>query len=175
MANGFPADELIPLECKGRIFKTRGAMDDILGNFSLMVVDSLDTLAVMGEWDEFISGVEHVINDLNFTKSGVVSVFETNIRMLGGLLSIHLLILDKIEHLGTFGKSYKNQVLDIAIELGDRMLPAFDTPTGIPCARVTLGRGPAATLTKSPRRRRGHSYWRWGSSASFLGTLCTKM
>lgn len=82
-------------------------MDDILGNFSLMVVDSLDTLAVMGEWDEFIFGVEHIINDLNFTKSGIVSVFETNIRMLGGLLSIHLLILDKIEHLGTFGKAIK--------------------------------------------------------------------
>ena len=143
MANGFPADELIPLECKGRFFKSRGTMDDILGNFSLMVVDSLDTLAVMGEWDEFIFGAEHIINSLNFTNSGIVSVFETNIRMLGGLLSIHLLILDKAEHLGDFGKNYNNEILDIAIELADRMLPAFDTPTGIPCARVHLIEGPS--------------------------------
>lgn len=143
MAHGFPADELMPLQCKGRHHKTRGTMDDILGNFSLMVVDSLDTLAVLGDWDEFISGAEYIINNLTFAESGIVSVFETNIRMLGGLLSIHLLISEHRERLGTFGESYTGQILDLAIQLGNRMLPAFGTPTGIPCPRVHLNEGPS--------------------------------
>lgn len=31
MSHAFPADELQPLECTGRITKTRGTLDDILG------------------------------------------------------------------------------------------------------------------------------------------------
>lgn len=143
MANGFPDDELKPLECRGRRHKTRGTMDDILGNFSLMMVDSLDTLAVMGEWDEFASGVEHIIRNVNFTYSEIVSVFEANIRMLGGLLSIHLLVLENKAKLGTLGQNYAGEVLALAAQLCDRLLPAFATPTGLPCARVHLRKGAA--------------------------------
>ncbi len=45
----YPADELMPLSCKGRYRDTqpnRGDVDDALGNFSLTLVDSLDSLVV---------------------------------------------------------------------------------------------------------------------------------
>ncbi len=47
--NAYPADELMPLSCKGRYRDTqpnRGDVDDALGNFSLTLVDSLDSLVV---------------------------------------------------------------------------------------------------------------------------------
>lgn len=53
MAKAFPADELMPLSCKGRyrdIEPNRGDVDDALGNFSLTLVDSLDSLVVSTSW-----------------------------------------------------------------------------------------------------------------------------
>lgn len=38
---------------------------------------------------------------------------------------------------------YDGQLLSLALELGRRLLPAFDTPTGIPFHRVNLGTGEA--------------------------------
>lgn len=44
MRNAFPKDELLPLSCEGK---------DTLGSYALTLVDSLDTLAVLGNWTEF--------------------------------------------------------------------------------------------------------------------------
>ena len=66
-ANAFPADELMPLSCKGRIRgvdPSRGDIDDALGNFSLTLVDSLDSLAVMGYTEEFVRAVQLVIKNV---------------------------------------------------------------------------------------------------------------
>ena len=49
ISNAFPADELMPLSCKGRYRDSepnRGDVDDALGNFSLTLVDTLDSLVV---------------------------------------------------------------------------------------------------------------------------------
>jgi mannosidase alpha-like ER degradation enhancer 3 len=62
-------------------------VDDALGNFSLTLVDTLDTLVVLGEFDEFESAVRLAIENIRFDSDLVVSVFETNIRMVGGLIS----------------------------------------------------------------------------------------
>lgn len=62
-------------------------MDDALGNFSLTLVDTLDTLVVLGEFDEFERAVQLAIKEISFDSDLVVSVFETNIRMVGGLIS----------------------------------------------------------------------------------------
>jgi mannosidase alpha-like ER degradation enhancer 3 len=62
-------------------------VDDALGNFSLTLVDTLDTLVVLGEFDEFESAVRLAIEHIRFDSDLVVSVFETNIRMVGGLIS----------------------------------------------------------------------------------------
>lgn len=65
-----------------------------------------------------------------------VSVFETNIRILGGLLSAHLIASDYAT--GMRIQSYDNQLLHLAVDLAQRLLPAFDTPTGIPYGSVNL-------------------------------------
>lgn len=51
-------------------------------------------------------------------------------------MSAHILATDSTNRL-TKG-TYKNQLLDLAEELGRRFLPAFDTPTGIPYAWINL-------------------------------------
>lgn len=62
-------------------------MDDSLGNFSLTLVDTLDTLVVLGEFDEFERAARLAVDQIRFDSDFVVSVFETNIRMVGGLIS----------------------------------------------------------------------------------------
>merc|ERR1719219_2355910 len=94
MENAYPADELMPLSCRGRyrgIEPDRGDIDDALGNFSLTLIDTLDTLVVMGDVKEFKKGVKLVIEGVSFDQDIPVSVFETNIRVVGGLLSSHIL------------------------------------------------------------------------------------
>lgn len=60
-----------------------------------------------------------------------VNVFEANIRLLGGLLSAHLLASDP--ELGLMQRPYEQQLLTQATGLGDRLLAAFDaSPTGTP-------------------------------------------
>ena len=54
-----------------------------------------------------------------------VSVFETNIRVLGGLLTAYDFTQDEV-------------FLKKAKDIADRLLPAFNTPTGIPNAMVNL-------------------------------------
>ena len=61
-------------------------------------------------------------------------------RLLGGLLSAHLLIIDKFKYLGDLQlDDYDNELLDMAHDLAARLLPAFDnTKTGIPHPRVNI-------------------------------------
>eukprot|EP00899_Mesostigma_viride_P002773 jgi/Mesvir1/12497/Mv08109-RA.1 len=130
MEYAFPYDELMPLSCKGK---------DTLGGYSLTLVDSLDTIALMGNASLFARSVEWVSNNLNFDRNISVSVFETNIRVLGGLLSAHLLAID--ESSGVYMPNYTGGLLTLAHDLGLRLLPAFDTPTGIPYGTVNLRYG----------------------------------
>ncbi|XP_067662725.1 ER degradation-enhancing alpha-mannosidase-like protein 3 isoform X1 [Haliotis asinina] len=143
MNHAYPGDELMPLSCKGRYRGTqpsRGDIDDSLGNFTLTLIDSLDTLAVLGKIEEFEQAVRLVIQDSRFDADVVVSVFETNIRVLGGLLGGHVVA----SYLMKKGKAllwYNSELLEMAKEVGDRLLPAFNTTTGIPYPRVNLLRG----------------------------------
>lgn len=93
MNYAYPADELMPISCAGRIrgvTQSRGDIDDALGNFSLTLIDSLDTIFLMNDLDEFESAVRKVVSEVRFDTDVVVSVFEANIRVLGGLLSAHV-------------------------------------------------------------------------------------
>jgi mannosidase alpha-like ER degradation enhancer 3 len=49
----------------------------------LTLIDSLDTLVILGDLDGFENGVRLVIDNVNFDQDIVVSVFETNIRVVG--------------------------------------------------------------------------------------------
>lgn len=64
---------------------------DTWGSYSLTLIDSLDTLAVMGNFTEFRRVVDILLDKSNFDSDINVSVFETNIRIVGGLIGAHLL------------------------------------------------------------------------------------
>ena len=64
---------------------------------------------------------------------------QCNIRVLGGLVSAHLLATDSTNNL--FNGSYKNQLLLLAEDLGKRFLPAFNTPTRLSYAWINLKYG----------------------------------
>ncbi|RYR38445.1 hypothetical protein Ahy_A09g043489 isoform B [Arachis hypogaea] len=102
-------------------------------------IDSLDTLALLGDRDRFAASVEWIGKNIRFDINKTVSLFETTIRVLGGLLSAHLIASDYAT--GMRVPSYDNQLLNLAEDLGRRLLPAFDTPTGIPFGSVNLLHG----------------------------------
>jgi mannosidase alpha-like ER degradation enhancer 3 len=154
MRYGYPADEIMPLSCKGRYRNSeasRGDIDEVLGNYTLTLVDSLDTLALLGRLDEFERAVKNVMQ-IHFDRDLIVSVFESNIRMLGGLISGHVsLIYLKNNHYPNRFKWYKNELLLKAKDLGLRLLPAFNTTTGLPMSRINLKYGITESLLSSEK------------------------
>uniref|UniRef100_A0A1B0B9Q8 alpha-1,2-Mannosidase n=1 Tax=Glossina palpalis gambiensis TaxID=67801 RepID=A0A1B0B9Q8_9MUSC len=121
-------DELRPLTCDGV---------DTWGSYSLTLIDALDTLAIMGNHTEFRRVVNLLENKMNFDKDINVSVFETNIRIVGGLLSAHLLSKRAGVTLES-GWPCQGPLLRMAENVAKRLLPAFDTATGMPYGTVNL-------------------------------------
>ena len=58
-------------------------MNPLHGRYMLTVVDSLDTLVVLKEYDEFENAVRLVIRGISFDTDITVNLFEANIRILG--------------------------------------------------------------------------------------------
>ncbi|XP_024023581.1 mannosyl-oligosaccharide 1,2-alpha-mannosidase MNS1 isoform X3 [Morus notabilis] len=98
------------------------------GGLGATLIDSLDTLYIMGLDEQFQKAREWIANSLDFNKNYEASVFETTIRVVGGLLSAYDLSQDKV-------------FLDKARDIADRLLPAWDTPTGIPYNVINLAQG----------------------------------
>jgi mannosidase alpha-like ER degradation enhancer 2 len=207
MYHAYPASEIQPLTCTGTAFS-------LVTLPALTLVDSLDTLLVLGNTTEFARSIERLRRIPGmFAVNQNVSVFETNIRVLGGLLSAHQMavaylpdadILAKdvwdgdgnIRYGGPTGETckaveeepppppttlsfiddthngkctvepfledfmckletkkqnatrkscsywtYDGLLLELAHDLGTRLLPAFDTKTGIPYGTVNLLHG----------------------------------
>ncbi|GMH51446.1 hypothetical protein TL16_g01013, partial [Triparma laevis f. inornata] len=144
--NAFPLGNLKPLSCRGGKFElSRIKM--------LTLIDSLDTLYILNNHTEFVRGIERlrefdVINEGFFRQDENVSVFETNIRALGGLIGAHFLADEGLDVNINDIWEYDNILLKLMIDLGDRLLPAFNTPTGIPYGTVNLIHGVPAGETK---------------------------
>lgn len=138
--NAFPDDELRPLSCEGLERDTQDAtntgLNDVLGSYSLTLIDTLDMFAVLGDSDGFAREIERVKRYVTFDVDSTVQVFETTIRAMGGLLSAHLLA--STPRLGVAVPAYDGFLLGMAHDLGERLLPAFDTGSGIPAPRVNL-------------------------------------
>ncbi|XP_066554236.1 ER degradation-enhancing alpha-mannosidase-like protein 1 [Amia ocellicauda] len=147
MKYAFPEDELNPIDCEGRgpdvLDPSNININDVLGNYSLTLIDTLDTLLVMGNVSEFHRAVKLVIDTVSFDKDSTVQVFEANIRILGSLISAHILLTDAKQPFGNVGlEDYDNELLHLAHDLAVRLLPAFEnTSTGIPYPRVNLKNG----------------------------------
>ena len=137
------ADEYMPHTCR--------AKSSVWGGMGMTILDSLDTLWLMEMTEEFVKGFEFVSNPslLSFDRlASAVSTFETGIRALGGLLSAHsLMAREEARETGkavgkAAGKKGKaGVILAKAVDLGDRLLRAFNTPTGLPTMRVDLSAG----------------------------------
>ena len=108
-----------------------GHSASIFGSSSMgaTIIDSLDTLFIMGFHKEFKEGRDWVAEHLDLEEmAGDISVFETNIRYLGGLLS-------------TFALTGEEMFKLKAVQIADKLLPAFNTPTGIPYGLVNMQDG----------------------------------
>uniref|UniRef100_A0A914CU97 alpha-1,2-Mannosidase n=1 Tax=Acrobeloides nanus TaxID=290746 RepID=A0A914CU97_9BILA len=109
-------------------------------NCGLTIIDSLDTLLIMGMDEEFAEAKTWVETKLNFDQDRYVSLFETTIRVVGGLLSAFHLTGDRL-------------FLQKAEDIGSRLTGAFDSPSPIPFSDVNM------------KTRKGKSP-SWGSDSS---------
>jgi mannosidase alpha-like ER degradation enhancer 1 len=162
--------------------RTNININDVLGNYSLTLVDSLDMLAILGNRTAFHHAVAMVVEHVDFDQDSTVQVrsfslkhmftrflpfgcsqqvFEANIRILGGLLSAHLIAKGHILPHMKLPSDYDDELLWLARDLAARLLPAFDvTSTGLPLPRVNLRYGAV-----------NGSFWRNDTCTAGVGTL----
>jgi len=100
-------------------------------------VDALDTMLVMGLNDEAARTKAYILDHLRFDADISVKNFEITIRLLGGLLSVYQMIGDA-------------RLLALARDLGNRLLPAFESPTGMPYMYVNLKTGRVTGTESNP-------------------------
>jgi len=111
---------------------------DWYGQSLLMTpVDALDTLILMHLDAEAEKTRALIANDLSFDRDIYVKNFEITIRLLGGLLSSYQLTGDK-------------RLLNLAEDLGNRLLPVFNSPTGLPYVYVNLRTGQTRDPVTNP-------------------------
>ena len=109
-------DELKPIS---------GKHETTFGGWGATLVDSLDTLWIMGMEDEFATAIEAASRiDFNTSTAELINVFETTIRYLGGFIGAYDISEGKYPVL-----------LSKAVEVGDLLYRAFDTPNRMPITR----------------------------------------
>jgi hypothetical protein len=109
---------------------SKGYMDWYKQSLHISPIDAYSTMKVMG-LDKEAEEVQHyVVDSIDFDKDQFVKTFEVNIRILGGLLAMYEFSEDK-------------KVLAKAEDFGKRLLPSFNSPTGIPYYWVNLRTGEA--------------------------------
>ena len=83
-----PKADLKPISCRGGQF-------DLIKVPLVTLIDTLDTLVVLQNFSEFKRAVRMIHSELpSFDFDVNISVFETTIRILGGLVSAHLMAID---------------------------------------------------------------------------------
>ncbi|KEG09089.1 mannosyl-oligosaccharide 1,2-alpha-mannosidase IB [Trypanosoma grayi] len=138
MKYAFPKDELCAVSGTGK---------DTMGGYGWTLIDALDTLAVSGLHAEFRRYAKWVEDNVNFDIDVSVSVFETAIRAIGGLLAAHFMYEEGVVEVVATEHNYTGGLVRLAADLGDRILPSFHTATGIPYGAINLRRGVSPTET----------------------------
>src|SRR5437899_1398096 len=111
---------------------------DWYGQSLLMTpVDALDTFVLMHLDGEAGKARSLIVSDLSFDRDIYVMNFEITIRLLGGLLSSYQLTVDK-------------RLLSLAEDLGNRLLPVFNSPTGLPYVYVNFHTGQTRDAVTNP-------------------------
>ncbi len=122
-------DELRPVSRTGRNWYAESLL--------ITPVDSLSTLHLLGLREEAGRAQRLVVEKLSFDKDIEVKNFEITIRLLGGLLS-------------AFEMTGDRNLLHLAEDLGNRLLPAFESPTGMPYMYVNLKTGKTRGARSNP-------------------------
>ena len=104
---------------------SRGHMDWYENPLGISPIDAYSTMKVMGLEKEAAEVQSYVTDSLDFNRDQFVKTFEVNIRVLGGLVAMYEFTGDK-------------KVLAKAEDFGKRLLPAYNTGTGIPAYWVNL-------------------------------------
>jgi len=126
-ANGY--DALMPISRKGQNWYTSSLL--------MTPVDAFDTFYLLKMQNEANEAKKMIFEGLNFNKDMDVQLFEVSIRFLGGLISSYELDGDP-------------RFLDLAKDLGKRLLPAFHSPTGMPYRFVNLKTGKTRDSLSNP-------------------------
>jgi len=115
-ANAWMQDEVRPIS---------GGHYTSFGGWAATLVDSLDTLWIMGMKDDFEQAVKAAAEiDFTTTATDILNVFETTIRYLGGFLGAY-----------DISNGQYPILLEKATQLGDILYCAFDTPNHMPVTR----------------------------------------
>ena len=139
--HAWPSDELAPVARKGVAWLDVG----------LTIVDALDTLLIVGLEEEAATARDWIASPaLAFDADKNANVFESTIRVLGGLAAAR--------ELG--GDTERGDLLAKALDLAEKLSPAFKTRTGIPIMDVNFKTG-------DPH----HPKWMQKSSLAEAGTL----
>lgn len=101
-----------------------------------IIVDSLDTMMVMNLTERLGESRKWISRSLSYDQDQDVNLFETTIRMLGGLLSAHYLA----SRFPDVSSRRDSTYLTKAVDLANRLLAAYESRSGIPYASVHIGK-----------------------------------
>ncbi|KAF2763224.1 seven-hairpin glycosidase [Pseudovirgaria hyperparasitica] len=119
------------------ILPVSGHKSNKRGGWGATIVDSASTLAIMELWEELELAVNHIIEGIDFTKTDdLVDPFETTIRHLGGMVSVVDLWDAGIIPKKVISREKRDKIVKQAVILGQKLGPAYDSPTGLPWPRV---------------------------------------
>lgn len=116
---------------------TKSYRDWYAASLYMSPVDAMDTMYLMGLKEEADKTREFVVKNLSFDHDISVKNFEITIRILGGLLSTYQITGDK-------------RLLALAEDLGNRLLPVFQSPTGLPYMFINLKTGVVSGAETNP-------------------------
>ncbi len=122
-------DALLPLSKTGRNWYDESLL--------MTPVDAFSTMKLMGLEAEAEEAKTLIFAELDFNKDFYVQTFEVTIRLLGGLISAYQL-------------DGHPEFLRLAKDLGDRLMPGFETATGMPYVRVHLQNGEKREQINNP-------------------------
>src|SRR6185436_3261460 len=128
-AHAWGFDELRPVTRTGRNWHEQSLL--------ITPVDTLDALLLVGATAEADEAKKIVVETLSFDRDITVKNFEITIRILGGLLSAYEMTGDE-------------RLLRLADDLGTRLLPVFESPTGMPYMYVNLKTGKTSGAKSNP-------------------------
>uniref|UniRef100_A0AAX7TMB5 alpha-1,2-Mannosidase n=1 Tax=Astatotilapia calliptera TaxID=8154 RepID=A0AAX7TMB5_ASTCA len=135
MDHAYPADELMPLTCRGRVRglePSRGDIDDALVKVNKYKPVHCPTFKMIG---------------LRCTKFAVCGCCVC-VRLIRGLLGGHSMAV-MLKEGGQHMQWYQDELLHMAKDLGLRLLPAFNTSSGLPYPRVNLKHGVRGPETRT--------------------------